>query len=178
MMSLHKGRNKVPTCSAVLTHDSVQDLGKWRLTTSEVQLGSNRILAFIWLAPLPVINRRVAWPEKHLSGLLSAESLAHAGETLLSGSDDTLMGVWDVERRRLRCSVRTGHTANIFCTKHMPATGERPSVIHVFAQAYQRPVMYVDLSITTLENENPISTDLPWCSLHWGGLGDTPLLPV
>lgn len=67
---------------------------------------------------------------KQLSGLLSAECLAHAGETLLSGSDDTLMGVWDVEQRKLRCSVRTGHTANIFCTKHMPATGERPSVMH------------------------------------------------
>ncbi len=47
----------------------------------------------------------------------------HAGDTLLSGSDDTLMAVWDVERRKLRGSVRTGHSANIFCTKHMPATG-------------------------------------------------------
>lgn len=47
----------------------------------------------------------------------------HAGDTLLSGSDDTVMAVWDVEQRSMRASMRTGHSANIFCTKFMPATG-------------------------------------------------------
>ena len=133
-MSLHKGRNKASMCSAVLTLFSVQELGRRRLTTSEVQLGSKRILAFIWPAPLPIVNQSLHGKIKTCKIDLSAlRGLAHAGGTLLSGSDDTLMGVWDVERRKLRCSVRTGHTANIFCTKHMPATGERPSVMHVFA---------------------------------------------
>jgi hypothetical protein len=49
----------------------------------------------------------------------------NAGDTLLSGSDDVVLGVWDVERRRLRASLRTGHHANIFCVKYMPATGVR-----------------------------------------------------
>ena len=46
-----------------------------------------------------------------------------AGHTLLSGSDDTRLGIWDVETRQLRSALRTGHHANIFCTRYMPGTG-------------------------------------------------------
>ena len=46
-----------------------------------------------------------------------------AGTKLLSGSDDTLLGVWDVARRKKIKALRTGHTANIFCTRFMPGTG-------------------------------------------------------
>ena len=46
-----------------------------------------------------------------------------AGHTLLSGSDDTRLGIWDVDTKKLKKSLRTGHHANIFCTRYMPGTG-------------------------------------------------------
>ncbi len=46
-----------------------------------------------------------------------------AGHTLLSGSDDTRLGIWDTDTKKLKKSLRTGHHANIFCTRYMPGTG-------------------------------------------------------
>jgi WD40 repeat protein len=46
-----------------------------------------------------------------------------AGATLLSGSDDTRVCVWDVESRECRAVVDTGHSANIFCVRYLPNTG-------------------------------------------------------
>ncbi|BDA50285.1 probable DDB1- and CUL4-associated factor 6 [Coccomyxa sp. Obi] len=79
-----------------------------------------------YVAALPTL--RMEGDLRHHRGCVNHISFSESGDTLLSGSDDTLMGVWDVERRKLRCSLRTGHTANIFCTKHMPATGDRVAV--------------------------------------------------
>ena len=47
------------------------------------------------------------------------------GHTLLSGSDDTRLGVWDVDTKKLKSALRTGHRANIFCTRYMPGTGPK-----------------------------------------------------
>ena len=46
-----------------------------------------------------------------------------AGHTLLSGSDDTRLGIWDTDTKKLKKFLRTGHHANIFCTRYMPGTG-------------------------------------------------------
>jgi WD40 repeat protein len=45
-----------------------------------------------------------------------------AGDTLLSGSDDTQLGIWDVATHK-KSAMQTGHSANIFCTRFMPGTG-------------------------------------------------------
>lgn len=45
------------------------------------------------------------------------------GATLLSGSDDTRVCIWDVESRQCRTVVDTGHSANIFCVRYLPNTG-------------------------------------------------------
>ena len=50
------------------------------------------------------------------------------GATLLTGSDDTRVCIWNVleAREGLRAPaaiIDTGHGANIFCVRYMPATG-------------------------------------------------------
>ena len=47
------------------------------------------------------------------------------GETLLSGSDDTRVCIWDTNTLRCRTVLDTGHSANIFCVRYMPNTGTR-----------------------------------------------------
>ena len=45
------------------------------------------------------------------------------GDTLLSGSDDTRVCIWDTNTLRCRTVLDTGHSANIFCVRYMPNTG-------------------------------------------------------
>lgn len=47
-----------------------------------------------------------------------------SGSLLISGSDDTKVNIWDYGSRKLIHSIDTGHSANIFCTKFMPETGD------------------------------------------------------
>ncbi|KAH8957687.1 hypothetical protein BDL97_07G105500 [Sphagnum fallax] len=46
------------------------------------------------------------------------------GTLLISGSDDTRVNLWDYGSLKLSHSIDTGHTANIFCTKFLPETGD------------------------------------------------------
>mgnify|MGYP001801223931 CR=1 FL=1 len=47
------------------------------------------------------------------------------GTQLLSGSDDTRVCIWDVAAKpRLKHVYRTGHRANIFCTRFMPGSND------------------------------------------------------
>jgi WD40 repeat protein len=46
------------------------------------------------------------------------------GASLLSSGDDTRLIVWDAARGVKRADVLTGHTANVFCVKPMPGTGD------------------------------------------------------
>ncbi|KAK9903580.1 hypothetical protein WJX75_009241 [Coccomyxa subellipsoidea] len=79
-----------------------------------------------YVAALPTM--RMECSLRHHNACVNHISFSESGDTLLSGSDDVVLGVWDVERRRLRASLRTGHHANIFCVKYMPATGDKVAV--------------------------------------------------
>ena len=61
------------------------------------------------------------------------------GTLLASGSDDTCVGVWDVEgpapRRAPRALVPTGHAANIFCVKWLLGPGA-----HLNTWVYAGPI--------------------------------------
>ncbi|EPS64348.1 hypothetical protein M569_10433 [Genlisea aurea] len=46
------------------------------------------------------------------------------GSLLISGSDDTRLNIWSYSSRKLKHSVETGHSANIFCTKFVPETSD------------------------------------------------------
>lgn len=46
------------------------------------------------------------------------------GTLLISGSDDTRINIWSYSGRELIHSIDTGHSANIFCTKFVPETGD------------------------------------------------------
>lgn len=73
--------------------------------------------------------RQVPRPPSSLHTLgvhLPLRPTAPAGSLLCSGSDDTQVCVWSMDRRRLRTSMLTGHSANIFCTRFVPGTGALP----------------------------------------------------
>ncbi|GAB4844926.1 Protein ALTERED SEED GERMINATION 2 [Ancistrocladus abbreviatus] len=46
------------------------------------------------------------------------------GSLLISGSDDTRINIWKYSSRKLLHCIETGHSANIFCTKFVPATSD------------------------------------------------------
>ncbi|KAJ7516416.1 hypothetical protein O6H91_22G057700 [Diphasiastrum complanatum] len=57
-------------------------------------------------------------------GCVNALAWNKTGSLLLSGSDDTRANIWDYATQKLLYSVDTGHSANIFCIKFMPETGD------------------------------------------------------
>ncbi|KAL2649169.1 hypothetical protein R1flu_017297 [Riccia fluitans] len=57
-------------------------------------------------------------------GCVNALAWNAKGSLLLSGSDDTKVNIWDYGSRKLVHDIHTGHSANIFCTKFMPETGD------------------------------------------------------
>ncbi|KAG6541712.1 hypothetical protein Mapa_016977 [Marchantia paleacea] len=57
-------------------------------------------------------------------GCVNALAWNAKGSLLLSGSDDTKVNIWDYGTRKLVHDIYTGHSANIFCTKFMPETGD------------------------------------------------------
>ena len=46
------------------------------------------------------------------------------GATLLTSGDDTRLIAWDAAARKKRGDVLTGHTANVFCVRPRPGTGD------------------------------------------------------
>ncbi|EME31876.1 nuclear receptor interaction protein [Galdieria sulphuraria] len=61
--------------------------------------------------------------ESH-SGCVNSVQWNQQGSLLVSGSDDTKLKIWDVSRKKLLRSWDSGHTANIFCARFMPLTGD------------------------------------------------------
>lgn len=61
--------------------------------------------------------------EGHL-GCVNTIAWNTSGSLLISGSDDTKVNIWSYGSRKLIHSIETGHSANIFCTKFMPETGD------------------------------------------------------
>ncbi|KAK9835390.1 hypothetical protein WJX81_006845 [Elliptochloris bilobata] len=61
---------------------------------------------------------------KEHHGCVNHVSFSCSGDTLLSGSDDTRVCIWDVDTRQCRAVLDTGHSANIFCVRYMPNTGD------------------------------------------------------
>jgi len=56
-------------------------------------------------------------------GCVNTVNWNETGDLLISGSDDTQICIWDYHRNgRLVTNFQTGHTANIFCAKFVPAT--------------------------------------------------------
>ncbi|KAJ8652507.1 hypothetical protein O0I10_011831 [Lichtheimia ornata] len=62
---------------------------------------------------------------KHHTGCVNSLYWSQTGDKLLSGSDDTRVCIWKPwEDYSLGCSIDTGHSANIFSAKFMPATSD------------------------------------------------------
>jgi WD40 repeat protein len=74
-------------------------------------------------AALPSRLEREAVLDAH-DGCVNHVSWSADGRRLLSGGDDTRLIVWDVATRARAADVRTGHTANIFCVRTLPCTGD------------------------------------------------------
>jgi len=66
---------------------------------------------------------------------VSAPAVVAAGTLLASGSDDLHIGLWDFHSSKPLLYHSTGHTANIFCVKFMPTTGEAKLVLAAYAAA-------------------------------------------
>lgn len=65
--------------------------------------------------------------EKH-KGCVNTVSFNTDGETLVSGSDDRMVILWDWESGRVRLSFHSGHHNNVFQAKIMPYTEDRSIV--------------------------------------------------
>lgn len=63
------------------------------------------------------------WPCAGRSTMMLCCSCCVTGNRLASGSDDTCIGLWDVDQGKLLRMTPTGHTANIFCVKFLPQSG-------------------------------------------------------
>eukprot|EP00252_Welwitschia_mirabilis_P009498 TRINITY_DN22138_c0_g1_i1.p1 TRINITY_DN22138_c0_g1~~TRINITY_DN22138_c0_g1_i1.p1 ORF type:complete len:760 (-),score=168.67 TRINITY_DN22138_c0_g1_i1:306-2585(-) len=57
-------------------------------------------------------------------GCVNALAWNLKGSLLVSGSDDARVNIWTYESRKLLHSIDTGHSANIFCCKFVPETGD------------------------------------------------------
>ncbi|KAF3326482.1 WD and tetratricopeptide repeats protein 1 isoform X2 [Carex littledalei] len=61
--------------------------------------------------------------EGHL-GCVNAIAWNSKGSLLISGSDDTKINIWNYTDKKLRHSINTGHSTNIFCTRFVPETSD------------------------------------------------------
>ncbi|KAL5218581.1 hypothetical protein ABZP36_019265 [Zizania latifolia] len=61
--------------------------------------------------------------EGHI-GCVNAIAWNSNGSLLISGSDDTRIGIWSYANRELLHDIDTGHSQNIFCTKFVPETSD------------------------------------------------------
>uniref|UniRef100_A0A0D6QXS2 Anaphase-promoting complex subunit 4 WD40 domain-containing protein n=1 Tax=Araucaria cunninghamii TaxID=56994 RepID=A0A0D6QXS2_ARACU len=65
--------------------------------------------------------------EKELEGhqgCVNALAWNSKGSLLVSGSDDARVNIWSYASKKLLHSIDTGHSANIFCCKFIPGTGD------------------------------------------------------
>lgn len=65
--------------------------------------------------------------EKH-RGCVNAVSFNPSGDTLVSGSDDRRVILWDWENGHIKLCFNSGHSNNIFEAKIMPETDDRSIV--------------------------------------------------
>eukprot|EP00899_Mesostigma_viride_P026508 jgi/Mesvir1/7041/Mv26570-RA.1 len=94
----------------------------------------------------PDVVRRFALDSKlkEHTGCVNHLSFNHNGNLLVSGSDDTTVCIWDVQRRKLQASYETGHSANIFCTRFLPGTND--TAVATCAGDGEVRVSYLDAS--------------------------------
>ncbi|KAH9321611.1 hypothetical protein KI387_016250, partial [Taxus chinensis] len=57
-------------------------------------------------------------------GCVNALAWNSKGSLLVSGSDDAMVNIWSYASKKLLHSIETGHSANIFCCKFVPETGD------------------------------------------------------
>eukprot|EP01018_Ginkgo_biloba_P005706 Gb_12284 [translate_table: standard] len=57
-------------------------------------------------------------------GCVNALAWNSKGSLLVSGSDDARVNIWSYPSKKLLHSIETGHSANIFCCKFVPETGD------------------------------------------------------
>lgn len=58
-------------------------------------------------------------------GCVNSVAFNENGETIISGSDDSTIKIWDSNRLRLVHSMNTGHSKNIFCARFLPQTNDQ-----------------------------------------------------
>eukprot|EP00879_Flechtneria_rotunda_P031703 GHRR01034657.1.p1 GENE.GHRR01034657.1~~GHRR01034657.1.p1 ORF type:complete len:136 (+),score=24.59 GHRR01034657.1:177-584(+) len=78
---------------------------------------------------------RGLWPRMALETLLTGHrgcvnhvQFNESGTLMASGSDDTRICLWDLQKSTPVLAHPSGHTANIFCVRFMPATGDNQLV--------------------------------------------------
>ncbi|KAJ3673715.1 hypothetical protein LUZ60_005707 [Juncus effusus] len=96
------------------------------------------------------------------SGCVNAIAWNSKGSLLVSGSDDTRINIWNYEDRKLKHSIETGHTANIFCTKFLPETSDEVLVSGA-GDAEVRVFNLSRSSSTSQQNLSPIPSALYRC---------------
>eukprot|EP00741_Cyanophora_paradoxa_P012455 tig00020610_g12034.t1 len=70
------------------------------------------------------------------------------GGLLVSGSDDTRIKIWDMNRLQLKHSFDTEHEGNIFCARFMPFTNDR----QIVTCAADGGIRYIDLEKNTCKH--------------------------
>jgi len=78
----------------------------------------------------PSLVRRleIKFELKGHTGCVNACSFTHDGNTLITGSDDTTLRLWDWRTGRRRLVIDTSHDGNVFQAKELPAAGPRSIV--------------------------------------------------
>jgi DDB1- and CUL4-associated factor 8 len=65
--------------------------------------------------------------KKH-TGCVNTVAFNEAGDTLISGSDDQMVMLWDWDRSSVKLEFHSGHGGNVFQARFMPCTDDRTLV--------------------------------------------------
>lgn len=65
--------------------------------------------------------------DKH-TGCVNTVAFNEAGDTLISGSDDRMVMLWDWDTGSVKLEFHSGHDANVFQARFMPCTDDRTLV--------------------------------------------------
>jgi WD40 repeat protein len=93
------------------------------LVAARERHGASGARALARQAASPARLTREAVLDAH-SGCVNHLCWSADGTKLFTGSDDTRLVVWDVGARAPLATVPTGHSANIFCVRPLPHTGD------------------------------------------------------